>query len=118
MLLREIKTIYDKVPGFFKEKFQMYLNSDSIVLLEVINFLDEFEGNSDDDIRMDVFNCIKKLLKISDKENTISFVNKLMDKEILKNQDSIDPLIDEAKVTFGCYFFDFFEAFHIEETYK
>jgi hypothetical protein len=56
--------------------------------------LDEFESNSDDDIRMDVFNCIKKLLKVNDKENTISFVNKLMDKEILKNQGSIDSLID------------------------
>lgn len=46
MLLQNIKGIYDKVlQGFFKEKFQIYLNSDKIVLSEIISFLDEFSGN-------------------------------------------------------------------------
>lgn len=38
-----------------------------IELPAVIDFLDEFEGNSNDDIRMDVFTCIKKMLKVNDK---------------------------------------------------
>lgn len=40
-----------------------------------------------------------------------------MDKEILKNQGGSqggkDSLIDEAKVTFGCYFYDLFYTFQI-----
>lgn len=61
---------------------------------------------------MDVFTCIKNLLKVNDKTNTSSFVDKLMELEVLKKEGNshsgIDSLIDEAKIAFGCYFYSFF----------
>ena len=105
-LLVEIKKIYDDIEkGFFREKFQIYLNCESkIKLASMVDFIDSFEEkgeikskveaksekdkedekNENEKIRELVFRCIKNILKISDKANTETLVQKLLDKEILR----------------------------------
>lgn len=102
----QIKDIYERIEhDFFREKFEIYLSSEEIELKSIIDFLDLFDNNVNDDIRFDVFTSIKRILKISDKENTENFVEKLMNKEILKNKREDNGLIDEAKIVFGVYFY-------------
>jgi hypothetical protein len=49
--------------------------------------LDQFDEQSDDKIRTDIFNCIKNLLKLSDKKNASRFMEILMDKQILEGEN-------------------------------
>ncbi len=50
----------------------------------MIGFLDEFtEEVSADEIRIDVFNAIKRLLKLNDKENTQRYIQNALDREVL-----------------------------------
>jgi hypothetical protein len=77
-------------------------------------------------VRVDVFNCIKKLLKITDFENTKDFIEKSLEKEVLpersnemNNPDSIDMnLREEAKIPYGFAFHKFFTVFKLEYTYE
>lgn len=69
--------------GFFRERFQIFLESQEVELSEIIKFIDFFDGSGADDVRVDVFNCIKKLLKITDYENTRDFIEKSLEKEVL-----------------------------------
>lgn len=39
-------------------------------------------------MRVDVFNCIKKLLKITDYENTRDFIDKSLEKEVLPERSN------------------------------
>ena len=115
-VLGEIKNKYDDIAeGFFREKFQVYLTSDKVDLSGIIDFFDQFQGKkNDNNIRKDVFDCIKKRLQLNDRVNTEKFVEKLMDREILKSEEveeGDDELIDEAKVVFGFYFANFLNHF-------
>jgi hypothetical protein len=50
--------------------------------------MDEFEGVEADDVRLDVFNCIKRLLKLNDKENAYAFIFKSLDKEVFEQKSA------------------------------
>jgi hypothetical protein len=125
--LTSIKEHYDSIEdGFFRERFQIFLESQEVVLSEIIKFIDFFDGSGADDVRVDVFNCIKKLLKITDYENTRDFIEKSLEKEVLpersneiSNPDSIDMNVrEEAKIPYGFVFHKFFTAFKLDYTYE
>lgn len=59
-----------------------------INLQNIIKFMDEFEGVEADDVRLDVFNCIKRLLKLNDKENAYAFIFKSLDKEVFEQKSA------------------------------
>jgi len=61
----------------------MFLESKLINLQNIIKFVDFFEKADADDVRIEVFNCIKKLLKITDETNTRDFIEKSLEKEVL-----------------------------------
>jgi hypothetical protein len=84
-ILKEVKDIYDTIEsGFFRERFQLFLKYNLLKPDDIINFLDEFtEEIQADDIRIDVFATIKRLLKLADKINTKCYIEKSMDKEVL-----------------------------------
>lgn len=80
-ILNSVKYHYDSIEdGFFRERFQIFLESKLVNLQNIIKFIDFFDGSEADDVRIDVFNCIKKLLKITDFENTREFIEKSLDK--------------------------------------
>jgi hypothetical protein len=59
----------------------MFLSSDLIFPDDIIEFLDSFtEDTFAEDIRIDVFSAIKRLLRLSDKTNTRNYINKCMDR--------------------------------------
>lgn len=87
----------------------------------MIGFLDEFtEEVAADDIRLDVFNAIKRLLKLEDKENTQKYIQNSLDKEILpeRGDGHTGKLRDEAKIPYGYNFYWLFLAFNINYTYE
>ena len=45
-------------------------------------------GVEADDVRLDVFNCIKRLLKLNDKENAYAFIFKSLDKEVFEQKSA------------------------------
>lgn len=85
LILKSIKDAYDKMAiGFFRERFQYYLNSHLADLKVLINFMDDFNENKADEIRLDAFKTIKRLLKLSDYSNTKRFNDKTLDKSIFE----------------------------------
>ena len=66
-----------------------------------------------------MFNAIKKLLKLCDKENTKKYVIKSLDKAVLleAGETQTDKLKDEAKIPYGSYFYHLFVAFDLSYTY-
>jgi hypothetical protein len=62
----------------------MFLQSNLIIPNEIIDFVDSFNEEVEaDSIRVDVFNAIKRLLKLSDKTNSENYIRKCMDCEVL-----------------------------------
>lgn len=49
------------------------------MLTDLILFLEAFHLRKDDDVRFIVFECIKKLLCVSDEKNTEELLKKIMD---------------------------------------
>jgi hypothetical protein len=121
-ILKEVKDIYDNIEvGFFRERFQMFLESSLISPDDIIEFMDSFtEDVTADEIRIDVFNAIKRLLRLSDKPNTRNYINKIMDREVLPGNDDnqTGKLREEAKIPYGFFFFSFFRTFSIDYSYK
>jgi hypothetical protein len=117
-----VKDIYDNIEvGFFRERFQMFLESPLIFPDDIIEFMDSFtEEVQADDIRIDVFSAIKRLLRLSDKVNAKNYINKCMDREVLPENDDnqTGKLREEAKIPYGFFFFNFFHAFALDYSYE
>ena len=67
----------------------MFLESSLLRPDDIIEFMDSFtEDITDaDDIRIDVFSAIKRLLRLKDKVNTKNYILKCMDREVLPEKD-------------------------------
>ena len=123
-VLTEVKEIYDSIEvGFFKERFQLFLESPLLEPSDIIDFLDEFSDEVvADDIRIEVFCTIKRLLRLSDKQNTKQYIEKSMDKEVLNegenNATEMGKLKDEAKIPVGYYYYQLFRVFKLDYTYE
>ena len=121
-ILTEVKDIYDNIEvGFFRERFQMFLQSELISPDDIIEFLDSFGDEVvADDIRIDVFSAIKRLLRLSDKTNTKTYINKCMDREVLPEAEDnqTGKLREEAKIPYGYFFYDLFKKFSLDYSYE
>ncbi len=62
------------------------MKSPYIDLREIIKFIDEFtdklESKNAPDVRVDVIDCVKRLLKLDDYENAREFIEKNLDKAV------------------------------------
>lgn len=75
----------------------MFLKSDLISPDDIIQFLDSFNNEIQaDDIRIDVFKTIKRLLRLGDKINSKKYIDKSMDREVLpENEDVVTGKLRE-----------------------